>query len=48
MAGITNVGPRSLQLDGVDPDVTARAVRRIVAGDLADHVDLNFGRPVPK
>ena len=26
----------------------ARAVRMIVAEDLADHVDLNFGCPVPK
>jgi nifR3 family TIM-barrel protein len=40
--------PRSLQLYGVDPDITARAVRRIVEEDLADHVDLNFGCPVPK
>jgi nifR3 family TIM-barrel protein len=40
--------PRSLQLYGVDPRITARAVRRVVEGDLADHVDLNFGCPVPK
>jgi nifR3 family TIM-barrel protein len=40
--------PRSLQLYGVDPDITARAVRRVVEEDLADHVDLNFGCPVPK
>jgi nifR3 family TIM-barrel protein len=40
--------PRSLQLYGVDPDTTARAVRRVVDEDLADHVDLNFGCPVPK
>lgn len=40
--------PRSLQLYGVDPEVTGRAVRRIVAEDLADHVDLNVGCPVPK
>ncbi|GGJ75158.1 hypothetical protein GCM10010123_01400 [Pilimelia anulata] len=37
--------PRSLQLYGVDPDITARAVRRIVDEDLADHIDLNFGCP---
>jgi nifR3 family TIM-barrel protein len=40
--------PRSLQLYGVDPDITARAVRRVVDENLADHVDLNFGCPVPK
>jgi nifR3 family TIM-barrel protein len=40
--------PRSLQLYGVDPDVTARAVRIVVEKDLADHIDLNFGCPVPK
>jgi nifR3 family TIM-barrel protein len=40
--------PRSLQLYGVDPHVVGEAVRMIVAEDLADHVDLNFGCPVPK
>nr|MDT0662453.1 tRNA dihydrouridine synthase DusB [Micromonospora sp. DSM 115978] len=40
--------PRSLQLYGVDPDVTAAAVRMVVEQDLADHIDLNFGCPVPK
>ena len=40
--------PRSLQLYGVDPTVVAAAVRMVVAEDLADHVDLNFGCPVPK
>jgi nifR3 family TIM-barrel protein len=40
--------PRSLQLYGVDPAVTAAAVRMVVEDDLADHVDLNFGCPVPK
>jgi nifR3 family TIM-barrel protein len=40
--------PRSIQLYGVDPEIVARAVRMIVAEDLADHVDLNFGCPVPK
>jgi nifR3 family TIM-barrel protein len=39
---------RSLQLYGVDPDVTAEAVRMIADHDLADHIDLNFGCPVPK
>ena len=40
--------PRSLQLYGVDPDVVGRAVRMIVDENLADHIDLNFGCPVPK
>ncbi len=40
--------PRSLQLYGVDPDVVGRAVQMIVDEDLADHIDLNFGCPVPK
>lgn len=40
--------PRSLQLYGVDPAVTEQAVRMVVDGDLADHIDLNFGCPVPK
>jgi nifR3 family TIM-barrel protein len=40
--------PRSLQLYGVDPAVIGAAVRMIVDEDLADHIDLNFGCPVPK
>ncbi|MBC2878854.1 MULTISPECIES: tRNA dihydrouridine synthase DusB [Streptomyces] len=40
--------PRSIQLYGVDPVYTGRAVRMIVEEDLADHIDLNFGCPVPK
>jgi tRNA-dihydrouridine synthase len=36
---------RSLQLYGVDPDVTAAAVRMVAEDNLADHVDLNFGCP---
>ena len=40
--------PRSLQLYGVDPGVMERAVAMVVEQDLADHVDLNFGCPVPK
>lgn len=40
--------PRSLQLYGVDPQTIAEACRIIVAEDLADHIDLNFGCPVPK
>jgi nifR3 family TIM-barrel protein len=40
--------PRSIQLYGIDPGVVGAAVRMIVEQDLADHVDLNFGCPVPK
>jgi nifR3 family TIM-barrel protein len=40
--------PRSLQLYGVDPEITAAAVRMVVEEGLADHIDLNFGCPVPK
>ncbi len=40
--------PRSLQLYGVDPTVVGQAVRIVVDEDLADHIDLNFGCPVPK
>ncbi|GGQ79907.1 tRNA dihydrouridine synthase DusB [Couchioplanes azureus] len=41
-------GFRSLQLYGVDPDVTAAAARMVAEENLADHIDLNFGCPVPK
>ncbi|MBB4667434.1 nifR3 family TIM-barrel protein [Microbacterium marinum] len=40
--------PRSIQLYGVDPATVEAAVRIIVDEDHADHVDLNFGCPVPK
>ncbi|HEU4912344.1 MAG TPA: tRNA dihydrouridine synthase DusB [Actinomycetes bacterium] len=40
--------PRSLQLYGVDPQVVREAVTMLVAEDRADHIDLNFGCPVPK
>lgn len=40
--------PRSIQLYGVDPSVIAAAVRIVVEEDRADHIDLNFGCPVPK
>ncbi|NLI17965.1 MAG: tRNA dihydrouridine synthase DusB [Actinomycetales bacterium] len=39
---------RSVQLYGVDPDTVAAAVRILVEEGWADHVDLNFGCPVPK
>jgi nifR3 family TIM-barrel protein len=40
--------PRSIQLYGVDPKTMAEAVTMLVAEDRADHIDLNFGCPVPK
>ncbi|MGW0733801.1 tRNA dihydrouridine synthase DusB [Streptomyces sp. NPDC002851] len=40
--------PRSIQLYGVDPVTVGKAVRMIAEEDLADHIDLNFGCPVPK
>ena len=40
--------PRSTQLYSVDPVTTAAAVRLLVTEDRADHIDLNFGCPVPK
>lgn len=40
--------PRSIQLYGVDPTTVSEAVRFLVDEDLADHIDLNFGCPVPK
>ena len=40
--------PRSIQLYGVDPTTVESAVRVLVEEDRADHIDLNFGCPVPK
>jgi nifR3 family TIM-barrel protein len=40
--------PRSMQLYGVDPATIRKAVEMVRDEDLADHVDLNFGCPVPK
>ncbi|WP_044493238.1 tRNA dihydrouridine synthase DusB [Nesterenkonia massiliensis] len=40
--------PRSVQLYSVDPVTTGHAVRMLVEEDRADHIDLNFGCPVPK
>ncbi|CAM3213867.1 tRNA dihydrouridine synthase DusB [Mycobacterium intermedium] len=40
--------PRSLQLYTVDPDTTYAAARMIADENLADHIDMNFGCPVPK
>jgi len=41
-------GIRSVQLYGVDPATVAAAVHLLVDEDRADHIDLNFGCPVPK
>jgi nifR3 family TIM-barrel protein len=40
--------PRSIQLYGVDPETIGRAARLLADEDRADHIDLNFGCPVPK
>jgi nifR3 family TIM-barrel protein len=40
--------PRSLQLYTVDPDTTFTAAKIIADEGLADHIDMNFGCPVPK
>ncbi len=40
--------PRSLQLYTVDPQTTYDAAKMIVDEDMADHIDMNFGCPVPK
>ena len=40
--------PRSIQLYGVDPHTVSEAVKFLVDEDLCDHIDLNFGCPVPK
>jgi nifR3 family TIM-barrel protein len=39
---------RSVQLYGIDPDTIGRAVEILCADHGVDHVDLNFGCPVPK
>jgi nifR3 family TIM-barrel protein len=44
--------PRSVQIYSADPDEVREFVKRLVAGSKttspADHIDLNFGCPVPK
>ena len=39
---------RSVQLYGVDPKTVSEAVKMLVDENRADHIDLNFGCPVPK
>src|SRR5438445_8938026 len=40
--------PRSLQLYGSDPYYISEAVKRLVAEGRIDHLDMNFGCPVPQ
>jgi nifR3 family TIM-barrel protein len=40
--------PRSLQLYGTDPYYVSEAVKRLVSEGRVDHLDMNFGCPVPK
>ena len=40
--------PRSVQLYSVDPHTMRAAVTMIGKENLADHIDMNFGCPVPK
>src|SRR6478609_5296673 len=40
--------PRSLQLYTVDPDTTFAAAKMVADEGFADHIDMNFGCPVPK
>jgi nifR3 family TIM-barrel protein len=40
--------PRSLQLYGVDPHYVSEAVAWLVGEGRVDHIDMNFGCPVPK
>jgi nifR3 family TIM-barrel protein len=40
--------PRSLQVYTVDPVTTYAAAKMIADEGLADHIDMNFGCPVPK
>ncbi len=40
--------PRSVQLYSVDPATAGLAARMLASEDRADHIDLNFGCPVPK
>jgi nifR3 family TIM-barrel protein len=40
--------PRSLQLYGTDPHYISEAVKRLIDEGRIDHLDMNFGCPVPK
>lgn len=43
-----NEHPRSIQLYGTDPKYIGEAVKQLVSEESVDHIDLNFGCPVPK
>jgi nifR3 family TIM-barrel protein len=40
--------PRSIQLYGTEPYSLGEAVRRLVSQGRVDHIDMNFGCPMPK
>ena len=40
--------PRSMQLYSTDPIAMGAAVRQLVEANHVDHIDMNFGCPVPK
>ena len=40
--------PRSMQLYGTDPYYVSEAMKRLVGEGKIDHLDMNFGCPVPK
>jgi len=40
--------PRSIQLYGTVPEEVGETVRRLVGEGRVDHIDMNFGCPVPK
>ena len=40
--------PRSIQIFGCDPDRMGEAARRLIGELDVDHIDINFGCPVPK
>ncbi len=44
----TGESPRSIQLYGVDPISMEQAVLHLIRKDGVDHIDLNFGCPMPK
>ena len=43
-----NESPRSVQLYSVDPHTMRKAVEMLGKENLVDHIDMNFGCPVPK
>jgi nifR3 family TIM-barrel protein len=43
-----NEHPRSLQLYSVDPATMSEAVKLLAGENLVDHIDQNFGCPMPK